>query len=107
MGVNENLDAAKQRAEELKMTFKDYQNVLKGINEGLGVKRSAIGDAVKEYNTLIGVARQFSAVEEGILDLSDKQLQQAYEKSTQAHSQLNLAAQNLTAAEKTTDAGKE
>ncbi len=107
MGVGENLEAAKQRAEELKMTFKDYQNVLKGINEGLGVKRSAIGDAVKEYNTLIGVARQFSAVEEGILDLSDKQLQQAYEKSTQALSQLNLAAQNLTAAEKTTDAGKE
>ena len=78
MGVGENLDNAKQKVEELKMSFRDYQNVLKGINEGLGVKNDKVKDATKEYTALIGIARQFAAVEEGILDLSDQQLQKDY-----------------------------
>ena len=107
MGVGENLDNAKQKAEELKMSFRDYQNVLKGINEGLGVKNDKVKDATKEYTALIGIARQFAAVEEGILDLSDQQLQKAFEKAQQGRNNLKDLAKGLKLTKDTSDEEKE
>ena len=92
---SDNIKNTKAAQDELNMSFRDYQQVLKGINEGLGVKRNNIKDASKEYNTLIGIARKMAAVEEGILDISDKQLQAEKAKAEGAIAHLNTLATEL------------
>ncbi len=92
---SDNIKNTKAAQDELNMSFRDYQQVLKGINEGLGVKRNNNKDASKEYNTLIGIARKMAAVEEGILDISDKQLQAEKAKAEGAIAHLNTLATEL------------
>jgi biotin operon repressor len=105
--TNPDIDKQKEfnkAAEEGNTTFREYSDILKSINEELGKKVSKVKDASSEYNSLTQIANKFIQQEEGILRLSDKQLDTLQKQAQTNLNNLAAIGKTLTVENARTDA---
>jgi hypothetical protein len=76
-------------------SFKDQRDILREINAELGKRLSVTKEASKEYSKLEDIARQLQNDEEGITQLSEKQLKKLQEKTKASLRDLSSAADRL------------
>jgi hypothetical protein len=75
--------------------FEDQRDILREINAELGRQINNIRDASKAYSSLESIAKKLQNTEEGISDLSEKQLDDLHEKTKISTRELRLAAERL------------
>ena len=77
------------------MSFKDQRDILRSINEELGKRQNIVKASIKEISKLETITRQLQSSEEGLIILSEKQLENAKGKAEEAIRELGLKAQLL------------
>jgi len=83
-------------------SFKDQRDILREINAELGKRLSITKEASKEYSKLEDIARQLQNDEEGITQLSEKQLKKLQERTKASLRDLSSAADRLKIAKNST-----
>lgn len=73
----------------------EYRSLLEGITQELGRQNTAVNQANKAYKGLVSTARQLQLEEEGILDLSEKQLKDLKAKTEASILDLKTAAERI------------
>jgi len=102
MGLNDDLNKAKQTTKDLKQelgttedSFRDMRSLLEGINDELGKKVNNVKEASKGYTDLTAVASKLALQEEEITRYSDDQLKKFSEKAQAARAEIESRAKSL------------